>query len=228
MYTHFHLRAEGLTAAGAAANASSSTAVLSSTSSTTSSEILATVVSTIEHTTGVTQPAIASATPSFSPQMLSDASPEQTEKQIGQRNYIGIVVIAVLMAVALLLWLFFARSSRGIRRFCRRERQPPSTAGASPQVVTLTPAAPSLLSEPPSPTTPMDPKGASSVRLFGLGSDSGKLSPYATSDGGGSESVLDVEKGQTSETEHCNSSQVRFHCYRVCAWMEQQLNGMFL
>lgn len=209
MHTNLHWRSEPLAAAEAAADAASSSITVFLAASATS-DILSTATSVKELSTDLSEPTISPSVHSFSPQMLSDASPEQTEAQIGHRNYIGIVVTAVLVAVGLLLWLFFSRSSRGIRRFCRRggRGRSPSTA-VRPQSVTLTPAPPSIMSGPPSPTTPMDPKRASTVKLLGLGSSSsGNLSPYATSEAGRSESVFDVEKGNTSETEHSTSSQV--------------------
>ncbi|EIM92908.1 uncharacterized protein STEHIDRAFT_152205 [Stereum hirsutum FP-91666 SS1] len=208
MHTNLYWRSEPLAAAEAAADAASSSITVFFTASATS-DVLPTATSVKELTTNTSEHTISPSVPSLSPEMLSDASPQQTEARVGHRNYIGIIITAVLVAVALLLWLFFSRSSRGIRRFCRRggRRRSPSTA-VRPQSVTLTPAPPSIMSGPPSPTTPMDPKGASTVKLLGLGSSSsGNLSPYATSDGGRSESVLDVEKGNTSEMEHSTSSQ---------------------
>lgn len=56
------------------------------------------------------------------------------------------------------------------------------------------------------------------MKLLGLGSESGNLSPYATSEGGRSDSVLDVEKGNTSEMEHSTSSQVSHITVSSCVY----------
>lgn len=146
----------------------------------------------------------------FPAQMLSDSTPEKTEEHIGHRNYIGVIIVAVVVAVGLLLWFLFGRSSRNLRRFCRRAGRAPNvdTDGSKsrPHSVMLTPAAAAstISSEPSSPITPVDPKSASRLKLLG-GKEEGKLSPYGTPDGSRPGSEVDVEKAAESKADASRS-----------------------
>ncbi|THH16739.1 hypothetical protein EW146_g3943 [Bondarzewia mesenterica] len=48
------------------------------------------------------------------------------EQNLGQRNFIGLVVIAVLVVLGIFLWVLFGKGaqSKRIRKFIRREKEP--------------------------------------------------------------------------------------------------------